>query len=44
MGYLHKREGGVDKEIFLMSVNHPKEGNIVLTCVKDNTTEEKEGL
>ena len=25
-----------------MAVPHPKGGNVVCTCVKDNTTEEKE--
>ena len=37
-----KEKAELIKRYFLVSVNHPKEGNIVLTCVKDNVTKGKE--
>ena len=42
MGFIHKREGGVDKESFSVSVLHPEGGNIVFNCVMDNIIEEKD--
>ena len=42
MGCLHKKEVGFDQERFLVSVPHPKGGNIVCTCVKDNIIQERD--
>ena len=40
--FLQKREVGFDKEIFLVSVLHPKWGVYFWTCVKDNITKGKD--
>ena len=40
--YTREKEVLIKRE-FLVLVLHPKGGNIVWTCVKDNTTEEEEG-
>ena len=39
--YTKYREELINRK-FLVSVTHPKRGNIVCTCVKDNVTEENE--
>ena len=42
MGGIHERERGVYKEGFLVEFPHPKQRNIVWTCVEDNIIKEKE--